>query len=190
MEDDAAGEAGEHRERVGVGGARVDHRRLAGLRCDREQLLEEARLRVVRRVVAEPVETGLAHADRLRVREQLAHRGDVRRRSPSRPRAGGCRGRRTRLRARRRARAPAGSRGVRADRDDARHAGVACTRDDVGRRIVERVEVRVRVDHDDMRASSSSTVSGGSLRKSGRGSRSGCPGVQLCSASSEPTQLL
>ena len=38
MEDDAAGEAGEHRERVGVRSARVDHRRLAGLRRDGEHL--------------------------------------------------------------------------------------------------------------------------------------------------------
>ena len=34
-----------------------------------------------------------------------------------------------------------------ADREDARHARVARTRDHVGRIVVERVEMRVRVDH-------------------------------------------
>ena len=48
------------------------------------------------------------------------------------------------------------------------------------RRILERIEVRVRVDHAAaarvIRASSSATTcSGSSLRNSGRGSRSGCP---------------
>ena len=77
----------------------------------------------------------------------------------------------------------------RADGDDARRRRRRGARDDVGRRIVERVQMRVRVDHDDMRASSSAAVSGGSLRKSGRGSRSAWPGASSL-RSQAPTQLL
>ena len=62
--------------RVGVGGARVDHGGLAGLGGEREEPLEEPSLRVVRRVVAEVVEAGLADCDRLRMVEQPADLGD------------------------------------------------------------------------------------------------------------------
>ena len=61
------------RERVVVGGAGVDDDRLAGARRERELPVEEPLLRVVRRVVAEVVEPGLAHRDRLRMREQRPH---------------------------------------------------------------------------------------------------------------------
>ena len=77
VQHDRAGEVGERSERVGVGRARVDDGGLAGLGGDVELLREEAQLLVARRVVAEPVETGLPHRDRARVREQLAHLGDV-----------------------------------------------------------------------------------------------------------------
>ena len=81
---------------------------------------------------------------------------------------------------------------VGADREDPRHAGVARPRDDVASVVVERVEVRVRVDHalplHAERASSSAAVSGGSLRKSGFGSRSTWPGASSLGAH-EPTQL-
>ena len=77
VEDDAAVEAVERGERVGVGGARVDHDGLRRLDGDREHAREEVALRVARRVVAEPVEPRLADGDRLRVGEQRAHLGDV-----------------------------------------------------------------------------------------------------------------
>ena len=50
-------------ERVLVGGAGVDHDRLAELGGELELGVEEAPLRVVRRVVAEVVEAGLADGD-------------------------------------------------------------------------------------------------------------------------------
>ena len=92
------------------------------------------------------VEARLADGDRLRVREQLAQlvdapgfvapglvRVDAERRVDAVVPLGQSQGRAARL--------DAG-----ADRDDPRHAGRACARDR-SRRVLERVEVRVRVDH-------------------------------------------
>ena len=50
----------------------MDHDRLAELVGERELPVEQPALRVVRRVVAEVVEAGLADRDRPVVREQLA----------------------------------------------------------------------------------------------------------------------
>ena len=75
--------ASEPRERVVVGGARVDHDRLAELARERELRLEQPLLRVVRRVVAEVVEAGLADGDRLRVGEQRAELVEVARVAPA-----------------------------------------------------------------------------------------------------------
>ena len=62
-----------------------------------------------------------------------------------------------------------------ADRDDPGHPGVTRPRDCCFG-ILERVEMRVRVDHVSVRrASSSATMLGSSFRKSGSGSRSFCP---------------
>ena len=77
VQDDGAVEAGERRERVVVGRARVDDDGLAELGGELELRGEEPLLRVGRRVVAEPVEPGLPHRDRLRMREQLAQLGEV-----------------------------------------------------------------------------------------------------------------
>ena len=189
MEDDAAVVARERVERVGVGGARVDHDRLLEFRRDREHLLEQAELRVARRVVAEPVEAGLADRDRLRMAEQLAHLGDV---GVGRPaglvrvnaedgedavvRVGELEG-------------AAAAGGRRADSEDAVDACFGGAGDDGCGIVVERVEVGVRVDHRPSRASSSSTVSGGSLRKSGRGSCSVWPGGSSLGVQ-EPTQVV
>ena len=57
----------ERGERVLVGGAGVDHDRLAELGGELELRFEEAALGVVRRVVAEVVEAGLADGDGARV---------------------------------------------------------------------------------------------------------------------------
>ena len=67
----------EPRARVVVGGARVDHDGLTELARERELRVEQPRLRVVRRVVAEVVEPGLADCDRLGMREQLAQLVEV-----------------------------------------------------------------------------------------------------------------
>ena len=76
-----------------------------------------------------------------------------------------------------------------ADGEDARHACLARACDDIRGIFVERVEMRVRVDHSmPSLASSSAAVSGGSLRKSGVGSRRGRPGSSVLGAH-VPTQL-
>ena len=73
---------------------------------------------------------------------------------------------------------------VRADGEDPRDTGLGGTPDRlVG--VVERGEVRVRVDHG---SSAAMTSSASSLRKSGRGSRSVWPGGSSLGAQ-EPTQL-
>ena len=63
---------------------------------------------------------------------------------------------------------------VRPDREDPRHTGSRRARDHAAR-IIECVEVRVGVDHAVSRCSSSSTIPGSSLRKSGSGSFSFWP---------------
>ena len=162
-------------------------------RGEGELLREEALLIVPRRVVAEPVETGLPHGDRARVSEQLAHLGDVRV------------GRRARL--------------VRMDAED-REDLVELLRSSSARLqpagVVPTVRIRVTpaararattsagssssasrcacvsitaaLGLDAERASSSAAVSGASLRKSGLGSRSAWPGASPLGAH-EPTQL-
>ena len=88
-------------------------------------------------------------------------------------------------------RATAG-RNRRPDRDDPGHAGFPCPNERPVR-VVERVQVRVRVDHAaaalSIRSSSSATTSStSSLRKSGTGSASFCPGSSWLGAQL-PTQL-
>ena len=162
----------------------MDHDRLAELGGELELGGEEPPLVVGRRVVAEPVEPGLADGDRLRMREQLAQRCEV---------VLGRRARVVRVDAEDREdpvvplgerESPAAVVGVRADGEDPRDAGLGCTPDRlVG--VVERGEVRVRVDHG---SSAARTSSASSLRKSGRGSRSVWPGGSSLGAQ-EPTQL-
>ena len=120
VEDDRSRVIGERGERVVVRRARVDHDRLPELGGELELGGEESPLVVARRVVAEPVEPGLADRDRLRMCEQLAQRCRGRPRSPCPRREGGCRGSRRRRRAARRAREPGGSRRCRADGEDPR----------------------------------------------------------------------
>ena len=165
----------------------MDHGRHAGLPRNGEHRGEEALLCLARRVVAEPVETHLPRADRLRVAEERAHLRDVclgrvaggmRMDAEDRIDAIVC------VRELERATA-AGD--VGADREDPRHPRFAGACDDLAG-IVERVEMRVRVDHCSRRASSSSATSGGSLRKSGRGSASACPGGSSLGCHA-PTQL-
>ena len=81
----------------------------------------------------------------------------------------------------------------RSDGDDPRDAGRVCALDELGRLLVARVEVRVRVGHAvaaaSMRASSSATTrSGSSFAKRGAGSRSVWPGASVL-GSQRPTQL-
>ena len=71
MQDDGAGESCERVESRAVGRPGVDDDGLAELGSQRKLGLEEAQLRVVRRVVAEVVEPGLADSDRAVVAEQL-----------------------------------------------------------------------------------------------------------------------
>src|SRR4029079_7332075 len=134
---------------------------------------EELRLRIVRRVVAVVVEPGLADRDDLRMLEQALEPREIElRRCLVRMQAGDAvdtlvllddgerRGPRVR---------------VGGDRDDSGDAGIACPLDRGGR-VVDRVEVRVGVDHAGVRrANSSSTIPGSSLRKSGAGSRTARP---------------
>ena len=142
--------------------------------------LEHTPLRLRCRVVAEPVEARLPHRDRLRMLLQPSHlvdvagRGLVRMDPDDRPDLGEPLRELDRLRG--------------ADGEDARHACFPRPLEDVEGILVERVEVRVRVDHRPRRASSSAAVSGGSLRKSGAGSRSGRPGSSSLGFHS-PTQL-
>ena len=144
-------------------------------RASGELALEEELLRVVRRVVAEVVEPRLAHRNGLRMREQRLQLGNV-----VCLRAAGL----VRMDAERRVdavvRVREGERVARAgerrrDRDDPRDARLACAGDHLGGVVPE---VRVRVDHASprIRCSSSSTVESSSLRKSGFGSSSACPG--------------
>ncbi len=131
---------------------------------------KSSRCASARRVVAEPVEPGLADGDRLRVVEQRAHLGDVGVRRVTglvRVDAEDREDAVVRVGELDRAATAGGSR---PDGEDPADTGLGRARDDVGGIVVERVEVRVRVDHRPSRASSSAAVSGGSLRKSGRGS--------------------
>lgn len=124
----------------------MDDRRLAGIGGDGEETVEKAALRVARRVVAEVVEAGLPHADRTRMGEERAHlahvvvvdrAGLVRMDAEDRRDPGVPLGKLERATA-------AGD--GRADGEDAADARVVCARDcRVG--VVERVEVRVGVDH-------------------------------------------
>ena len=77
----------EPRPRVVVGRARVDDDRLAQLARERELLLEEPLLRVVRRVVAVVVEARLPDRDDLRMPEQRAQLARAR---PGAPASCGC----------------------------------------------------------------------------------------------------
>ena len=72
MEDDLPLEPGEHRGRLGVGGAGMDDDGLAEVVGERELALEQVELAIARGVVAVEVEAGLAHGDRPRVCEELA----------------------------------------------------------------------------------------------------------------------
>ena len=149
-------EAGERGERVLVGGARVDDDRLAELGGELELRLEEAPLRVVRRVVAEVVEPRLADGDGALVRR--AARASSSRRSRVRA-AGVVRVDAEARRRRRRARSASASASRapamrRRDGDHAVDTGRPRAGEHLGRLVG--VEVRVRVDH--ARASSSSTI--------------------------------
>ena len=156
----------------------MDDERLAELGGEVGLRAEELRLALARRVVAEVVEPGLADGDGLRMREQLAERVEVGllpglvRMDPER--------RRDAFLALRDREGRAARVEARADRDDARDARGPRPVERTGR-VLERVEVRVRVDHSapaaaSIRASSSATTcSGSSLRKSGRGSGSARP---------------
>src|SRR5436853_7668011 len=146
MEDYASRDAGKPGERVVVGRARVDHDRLPELGGKLELGGEEAALAVARRVVAVPVEPGLADRNRLRMAEQLAQLREI----------GFGRGARlVRVDAEDREDAvvplgelerPAAVFHVGADREYARDTRLGGTLDGLVR-VLERAEVRVRVDH-------------------------------------------
>ena len=170
----------------------MDHGRLPELGRERQLPLEQVELPVVGRVVAVEVEPGLADGDRARVREALAELveplGVVAARSvwmdaedrpdPVVPVGELQRGRR-RVDGRR-------------DGKDPFDTGLARARNQDVRRVLARVEVRVRVDHAAVeacriRSSSSSTTLSSSLRKSGVGSRRACPGASVLGVQA-PTQ--
>ena len=172
VEHDGAVGAEQRGEGVVVGVARVDHDRLAELGRDLELGFEEAALVVVRRVLAEVVEAGLADRDGARVREQVAQLvepvrvglvGVVRVDAESGVDAVVLLGKRERLVA---------ARDARRDGDHAVDADGARPLEDLG--CVVGIEMRVSVDH--ARPSSSSTTDASSFLKSGTGSRSFWPG--------------
>ena len=159
----------------------MDHDRLPELGGKVELRGEDAALLVSRRVVAEEVEPDLAdgnglgrdHAPRVFPVRRLVRMdagGDVHPVLPLRDLA----------------RRPGGDE-PRSDRDHALHAGG--TRSfECARGVLQRIEVRVRVDHEEaMRASSSSTTLGSSFLNSGRGSPSCCPAGSSLGAHA-PTQ--
>ena len=181
MQDDRALVPVERGERVVIGGARVDDDGLVELARELELRGEDTALRVARRVVAIPVEPGFSDGDRLRMRLQAPHlveialRGLVGMDADDREHVVEALGERDRLR--------------HANGEDARHACLARACDDIRGIFVERVEMRVRVDHSmPSLASSWAAVSGGSLRKSGVGSRRGRPDSSVLGAH-VPTQL-
>jgi len=171
VQDDRALEAGERSERVVVRGARVDDNGFPQLGGETELGLEHIPLRLGRCVIAVPVEADLPHRHDLSMPLEAADLVDIARRGFMRMNADDGVdvvepvGEVDRLRG--------------TDGEDAAHARRARACDDLGRILAERVEMRVCVDHDGSmpsRASSSAAVSGGSLRKSGVGSRSVRPG--------------
>ena len=158
-----------------VGGPGVDDDRQTELRGERELALEEAELRVRRRMVTVEVEPRLAHGDRLLVPEQRLELLDpARLLSPGLVRVDPERGEHAGFFLRDGEGGPAGA-DPGADRDHALDAGCARPFEERPGRNLARVEVRVRVDHGTMRASSSSTTFGSSFLKSGFGSPSCCP---------------
>ena len=166
---------------VGFGVARVDDDRLAELGRELELRLEELPLAIARRPVAEVVEPGLPHGDRLLVLEQLAELVDP-----------ACLGIAGLVRV-----DPEGGEHLlvelgelergprrldpRADGDDPVDAGRARAADQRRRAVRARIEVRVGVDHSSaarfcIRSSSAgTTTSGSSFLKSGFGFWSSCP---------------
>src|SRR3954453_7842118 len=166
VEHDGAVEGLERRLRVGVRGTGVDDDGLAELARELELAGEEPLLRVVRRVLAEVVEADLADPDGFRALRECTDLVEV-----------------VLLARLVRVDADDGVDAVvlrreldglgRPDREDPGDAGRGRPRDGA---LVDQVEGRVRVDHRPRRSSSSCTVSGGSLRKSGFGSCSFWPG--------------
>src|SRR6185437_13883352 len=77
VQDDGAVEAFEMRKGVRVGRPRVDDDGLAQVARETELRVEQVRLRVVRRIVAEVVEPDLPQRDGLRMREQAAQEVEV-----------------------------------------------------------------------------------------------------------------
>ena len=174
MEDDGALEPFERGDGVGVGVARVDDDGLLHLTREVELRIEQPLLRVARRVVPEVIEADLTYGDRLLAGEQLAEpaevvllSGFVWMNADDGVHVVVRVGERERL--------------VGPDGQDAGDARRSCPRD---RSVIEHVEVRVCVDHTvrPRRSSSSSTVSGGSLRKSGLGSCNVWPGASSLGA--------
>jgi len=162
-------------QRVGVGGSCVDHDRLSDVVCECELRLEQPLLRVVRGVVAEVVEAGLADRNRARVLQELAQLVEVGRRTGLvRMDPEGRVDALVRLGELERP-ATAGDGG--GDVDDARDAGASGALEYLGGVVAE---VRVGVDHAAsalrIRSSSSSTTESSSFRKSCRGSTNGWPG--------------
>ena len=186
MHDDGAAVPRQQLGRVVVGGARVDHDRQSQVGREVELLLEEAALLGAPVGAVVVIEARLPHRDRSLVAQQLAQLADP---------AGLALRRLVRVDAeggvdavvfRELERPPAGV-DARPDRDDARHPRLASAYDG-DRRLLERIEVRVCVDHvararqaaaaaRSIRASSSSTTCfGSSFANNGFGSRSARPG--------------
>ena len=135
--------------RLCAGGTRVDDNGQPELGGELEVGVEEAALGVVRRVVPVVVEPRLSDRDRTVVLEQVAKLLDTIRLRPScLVRVDAERGEDTRLLVARKRERGAARVDPRADRDHPRHAGRARTRQRFVRRAVERVEMRVGVDHD------------------------------------------
>ena len=150
----------------------------------RELCVEEPQLVVARCVVAKPVEPDLPHRHCLRMVLHATHLADGTLLEPARVVRVDAEDREHPVVPLRELERAATVVDVRADREDPRDARLGCTPDRlVG--VVERGEVRMRVDHG---SSAAMTSSASSLRKSGRGSRSVWPGGSSLGAQ-EPTQL-
>ena len=137
----------EHRRRVGIGVAGVDHDGQSRCRGQLELPLEQRALCVSRREVVEVIEPGLPDRDRARMLDQSAELVEPRRLGS----AGLVRvdpdGRvDALLRLGDRKRGPTGF-DPRADRDDPRDADCSGSLDEERRGLLTAVEVRVGVDH-------------------------------------------
>ena len=171
----------EHVGSVGLRVARVDDDRLAELGRDLELSLEELPLAITGRPVAEIVEPGLPHRDRLLVLEQLAEVLDPACLGIARlVRVDPEHGEHLLVELGELERGPRRL-DSRADGDDPVDPGRARAPDERRRPVRARVEVRVGVDHSSaarffMRSSSSgTTTSGSSFLKSGLGFFSSWP---------------